>query len=157
MKLLPHQVEGVEWMRGRELGGFKGKGKVPKGGILADDMGLGKTLQSISLIITNPMPKPRDKEWKKHFENIKSATLVVAPLALIRQWESEKSKIRSPSTLKSACTTARSDPRIPSNLQETDVVITTYQILVSEYGHSSEDPNGLQAGCFGVHWFRVYP
>ena len=39
VKLLPHQVEGVRWMRGRELGPIK-RGKVPKGGILADDMGL---------------------------------------------------------------------------------------------------------------------
>lgn len=35
VKLLPHQVEGVKWMQGRELGPVK-RGKVPKGGILAD-------------------------------------------------------------------------------------------------------------------------
>lgn len=35
VKLLPHQVEGVKWMKGRELGPVK-RGKVPKGGILAD-------------------------------------------------------------------------------------------------------------------------
>src|SRR5690606_25961313 len=34
VKLLPHQVEGVEWMKGRELGPVK-RGKVPRGGILA--------------------------------------------------------------------------------------------------------------------------
>lgn len=36
VKLLPHQVEGVEWMKGRELGPVK-RGKVPKGGILAGE------------------------------------------------------------------------------------------------------------------------
>ena len=40
VKLLPHQVEGVAWMQGREQGGKKKNGVLPKGGILADDMGL---------------------------------------------------------------------------------------------------------------------
>lgn len=45
---------------------------------------------------------------------------------------------------------------IPSELAKYDVVITTYQILVSEFDKSHPDPNkGAQAGCFGVHWFRV--
>ena len=40
VKLLPHQVEGVEWMREKEIGTKKKNGVLPKGGILADDMGL---------------------------------------------------------------------------------------------------------------------
>ena len=42
VKLLPHQVDGVEWMREKEIGleNDSKKKKVPKGGILADDMGL---------------------------------------------------------------------------------------------------------------------
>lgn len=36
--LLPHQVQGVHWLRDRE------KGK-KRGGLLCDDMGLGKTIQ----------------------------------------------------------------------------------------------------------------
>ncbi|KAH8882127.1 hypothetical protein GQ53DRAFT_462445 [Thozetella sp. PMI_491] len=158
VKLLPHQVEGVQWMQGRESGSSKSKakGKVPKGGILADDMGLGKTLQSISLIVSNKMPKPEDKGWKKHFENIKSATLVVAPLALIRQWEAEiKDKVSKSHGLKVCVHHGPQRTKDPSHLARYDVVITTYQILVSEHGSSSPDPKGLQAGCFGVHWFRV--
>ncbi|KAK1759669.1 transcription termination factor 2 [Echria macrotheca] len=152
VKLLPHQVEGVKWMKNRELGPLK-KGKVPKGGILADDMGLGKTLQSISLIISNMMPGPEDKGWKKHFENIKKATLVVAPLALIRQWESEiKEKVDKKHALKVCVHHGPQRTKDPKVLAKYDVVITTYQILVSEHGNSSAT---LQAGCFGVHWYRV--
>ncbi|KAK0709538.1 SNF2 family N-terminal domain-containing protein [Lasiosphaeria miniovina] len=155
VKLLPHQVEGVTWMRGRELGPVK-KGKVPKGGILADDMGLGKTLQSISLILSNPMPCPEDKGWKKHFSDLKKATLVVAPLALIRQWEAEiKDKVEKDHALKVYVHHGPQRTKDPRVLCRYDVVITTYQILVSEYGHSNPDGSGLQAGCFGVHWFRV--
>ena len=152
VKLLPHQVEGVKWMRNRELGPLK-RGKVPKGGILADDMGLGKTLQSISLIISNPMPNPDEKGWKRHFEGIKRATLVVAPLALIRQWESEiKEKVTKKHALKVCVHHGPQRTKDPKVLTRYDVVITTYQILVSEHGNCT---SSLQAGCFGVHWFRV--
>lgn len=155
VKLLPHQVEGVEWMRGRELGPVK-RGKVPKGGILADDMGLGKTLQSISLIISNPMPSKEDKGWKKHFEHVKPTTLVVAPLALLRQWEQEiKEKVSRSHQLKVCVHHGQGRTKDWRELARHDVVITTYQILVSEHGHSSPQPEGVQAGCFGVHWYRV--
>lgn len=38
VKLLPHQVDGVEWMRDKEAGVKKKNGVLPKGGILADDV-----------------------------------------------------------------------------------------------------------------------
>lgn len=38
VKLLPHQVDGVEWMRDKEIGTKKKNGILPKGGILADDV-----------------------------------------------------------------------------------------------------------------------
>ncbi|CAK7225941.1 hypothetical protein SBRCBS47491_006058 [Sporothrix bragantina] len=152
VKLLPHQVEGVKWMRGRELGPVK-RGRVPKGGILADDMGLGKTLQSIALILGNPKPKKDTPGWKKHYEKIDGATLVVAPLALIRQWEAEiKEKVSADHALRVCVHHGPQRTVRPQDLAKFDVVITTYQILVSEHGHSSD---ALKSGCFGLSWFRV--
>ncbi|KAF3359899.1 hypothetical protein VdG1_04974 [Verticillium dahliae VDG1] len=150
-------VEGVEWMKGRELGPVK-KGRVPKGGILADDMGLGKTLQTISLILSNQKPPKDDKEkgWKKHFEGVEKTTLVVAPLALIRQWEAEiKDKVERSHGLKVCVHHGPQRTKRFKDLAMYDVVVTTYQILVSEHGHSSEADNGVKAGCFGLHWWRV--
>ncbi|KAI1826717.1 hypothetical protein F4861DRAFT_42884 [Xylaria intraflava] len=145
VKLLPHQIEGVEWMKNRELGPVK-KGKVPKGGLLADDMGLGKTLQSISLILTNA--KPADKH-----PGVEKTTLVVAPLALIRQWEAElQDKIEDSHKLKVLVHHGPQRTKRFEDLRRYDVVITTYQILVSEHGYSSGSVN---AGCFGLHWYRV--
>ncbi|RYP81554.1 hypothetical protein DL770_005856 [Monosporascus sp. CRB-9-2] len=145
VRLLPHQVQGVEWMKGRELGPVK-KGKVPKGGLLADDMGLGKTLQSISLILSNS--KPADKH-----PGVEKTTLVVAPLALIRQWEAElKDKISDTHRLKVLVHHGPQRTKRYEDLRKYDVVITTYQILVSEYNHTTET---LKTGCFGLHWYRV--
>jgi SNF2 family DNA or RNA helicase len=92
-KLLPHQVQGIQWLKSRETG-------KNKGGILADDvrcrlviaflqlwrrqMGLGKTVQTIGLILANqPEKKPR-------------GTLIVVPLALKEQWAAEiKAKVKA--------------------------------------------------------------
>ncbi|KAI0201512.1 hypothetical protein F4808DRAFT_424126 [Astrocystis sublimbata] len=145
VRLLPHQIEGVEWMRNRELGPVK-KGKVPKGGLLADDMGLGKTLQSISLILTNA--KPADKH-----PGVEKTTLVVAPLALIRQWEAEmKERIEDTHRLKVLVHHGPQRTKRFEDLRRYDVVITTYQILVSEHNGCDDS---VKAGCFGLHWYRV--
>lgn len=156
VKLLPHQVEGLEWMTGRELGTGK-KGRVPKGGILADDMGLGKTLQSIALILNNPKPTDEDLLAKRKLPSgIEKCTLVVAPLALIRQWEVEiKDKISNSHSLRVIVHHGPQRTKRFQDLKKYDVVITTYQILVSEFGSSSNDDNGIKAGCFGLHWYRV--
>ena len=157
VKLLPHQVEGVEWMRGRELGTGK-KGRVPKGGILADDMGLGKTLQSISLILNNPKPSTDDDEYTKRKlpSGLEKCTLVVAPLALIRQWELEiKEKVETSHSLRVCVHHGPQRTKRFQDLKKYDVVITTYQILVSEFGSSSPNSDGIKVGCFGLHWYRV--
>lgn len=152
VKLLPHQVEGVKWMKGRELGPVK-RGKVPKGGILADDMGLGKTLQSISLIISNARPDRDAPGWKKSLNGVQRGTLVVAPLALIKQWEAEiKEKVTKSHRLSVCVHHGPNRTKRFQDLAKYDVVITTYHILVSEHSHSSDT---LKAGCFGVHWYRV--
>ncbi|KAI9847995.1 MAG: hypothetical protein M1838_000667 [Thelocarpon superellum] len=152
--LLPHQVDGVSWMLDKEIGERK-KGKLPKGGILADDMGLGKTLQSIALILSNPRSAAASTAAGLS-QKSDANTLVVAPLALIRQWEAEVEDKVAVSRRLSVC--VHHGPQRTKRyheLKKYDVVITTYQVLVSEHSASSPHEGGLKVGCFGLQWHRV--
>ena len=129
-------------------------------------MGLGKTVQAIALMLKNPRPAKDAKlgpNEKPLSEEVSSCTLVVAPLALIKQWESEiKAKVALSHSLRVLVHHGPNRTKSARELKRYDVVITTYQTVMSEHaprakgddGPASSD-SGSGSGCHGVHWYRI--
>lgn len=110
--LYRHQELALTWSTQMEEGSNKG-------GILADDMGLGKTISMISLMLTRkPTSRPK-------------TTLIVAPLALLRQWEEEiRTKVKPSHRLSTFIYHQRRSTT--EELLRYDVVLTTYGTLAAE-------------------------
>ncbi|KAJ5090150.1 hypothetical protein N7532_008834 [Penicillium argentinense] len=166
VSLLPHQIDGVRWMCNKETGQKTTKGIYPKGGILADDMGLGKTVQAIALLLRN---NKSEYEHSDKFESadakkdsneppasrLSKSTLVVAPLALIKQWESEiLDKVEKTHKLSVCLYHGTNRAKTATFLDTYDVVITTYGTLTSESGTAAAD-KAKKSGIFSVYWYRI--
>ncbi|OKL56232.1 hypothetical protein UA08_08379 [Talaromyces atroroseus] len=85
-------------------------------------------------------------------EGVGKGTLIVAPLALIKQWESEiEDKIEKSHRLRVCVYHGTGRAKHSADLKDFDVVITTYGTLSSEHAASGKG----QGGCFNVHWYRI--
>ncbi|KAL5381591.1 hypothetical protein DPSP01_007040 [Paraphaeosphaeria sporulosa] len=114
-KLMPHQEQALAWLLKMEKG-------TSKGSLLADEMGLGKTIEGLSLIVANPSKNPARK-----------TTLIVAPVALMRQWEKEIERHIKPAHRLKVYTYHRNGKKADfSVLREYDIVLTTFGTLANE-------------------------
>ncbi|KAF2138855.1 uncharacterized protein K452DRAFT_352946 [Aplosporella prunicola CBS 121167] len=148
------------------------------GGILADEMGLGKTIEMLSLIHSHKADTladstangstvndlPRLPKYSTSVEKAPHTTLVIAPMSLLAQWQSEAEKASKPGTLKSMVYYG-SEKAV--NLQKLcceanatnapDVIITSYGVVLSEFNQvaSMGGNRGSHGGLFSVDYFRI--
>ncbi|KAI1861459.1 uncharacterized protein JN550_010839 [Neoarthrinium moseri] len=124
-KLMPHQRVGLTWLINQEESSAKG-------GILADTMGLGKTIQALALILARPSNDCAHK-----------TTLIVAPLALLRQWEREiEDKVKFGHKLKTVIVHGQKKKSMTvAKLLSYDVVLTTYGTIASEHNPRKNSKN----------------
>ena len=115
--LMEHQKLGLAWMMKMEEGSNKG-------GILADDMGLGKTIQALALMVHRRSQDPNRK-----------TNLIVAPVALMKQWEREiqiKLKPGRENRLTTYILHGSNRQASWAHLKTFDVVLTTFGTLANE-------------------------
>lgn len=143
------------------------------------EMGLGKTIEMLSLMHshrsdvsvqasqTGPSSVanlPRLPKNSSSVEPAPSTTLVVAPMSLLAQWESESVKASKPGTLK-AMVYYGSDKA--ANLQNLcceanaasapNLIITSYGVVLSEFNQVAArgGDRGSHGGLFSLDFFRV--
>ncbi|KEF63146.1 uncharacterized protein A1O9_01122 [Exophiala aquamarina CBS 119918] len=112
-----------------------------KGGILAEEMGLGKTLEIISLICLHPRPPTSLRSSKlKH----SSATLIITPLTILDQWKQEINE-HAPSLkvfhYQGVATYKKQADKVMAQLLDSDVILTTYNVIAKEIHYVSEKPD----------------
>lgn len=116
-----YQLDGLNWMVNLFQNGVNG--------ILADEMGLGKTLQSISFI-----------GYIVHVKKNTKFQLIICPLSTLENWKNEISKW-CPS-LKTICLYGNIYQRKhvfkELNKNKYDVVLTTYEHVISDIKHLSK-------------------
>jgi SNF2 family DNA or RNA helicase len=152
VELREHQKIGLAWLINMEEGSNKG-------GILADDMGLGKTVQALALIVQR---RSRDQAA--------ASTLIIAPVALMRQWAREiRDKLKPRCQLNVLIHHGSNRKTDPAVFRKYDVVLTTYQTLTSEfkrkeawYKKRQANPNAVQSKAEkfplldpDIEWYRV--
>jgi DNA repair protein RAD5 len=151
------------------------------GGILADEMGLGKTIEMMSLIHSNKsdvamrLDEKRSKATSVNMlprlpansssvERAPCTTLVVAPMSLLAQWQSEAENASKDGTMKSIVYYGNDKT---ANLQALcceanaaaapNVVITSYGVVLSEFNQvaARNGDRGGHGGLFSLTFFRV--
>lgn len=171
-ELLPYQKQGLAWLIDRESPSFpppgsdavvqlwKRTGKqfnniatnfttskeppLASGGILADDMGLGKTIQIISLILANSTARTAGSS---------KSTLIIAPVGVMSNWRNQiYDHTRSDSMPRVLIYHGNAKKEV-KDLNEYDVVISSYGTLVQELNPDAKSPP--QKGIFSVYWRRI--
>ncbi|OJT08730.1 hypothetical protein TRAPUB_340 [Trametes pubescens] len=133
VRLLPHQLIGVNWMTKQE------RASPHKGGLLADDMGLGKTVQMIATMVIN---QPTEEDTNR-------STLIVVPAALMTQWKDEIIQ-KTNGMFEVHIQHGKEKLKKLEQLAEKDVVITTYQTLNLDFNV----PSDLEDSDEEMQWIR---
>lgn len=135
------------------------------GGILADEMGLGKTISTMALVHSNKYKPnaPENKDDKLRNDFAKHTTLVVAPISLLAQWESETYAASHDGSIRALIYYGGNTG---SNLKELlcrgnesqvpNVLVTSYGTLLSEHNRLLDfmgKPHNRSAAKQDENWF----
>lgn len=115
-----------------------------QGGILADSMGLGKSLSMLALIAGDWSDSTQDSRQSRK-------TLLIVPSSLVCTWEDELRTHVRPNTLRWALYRGPSRFQSFENMLNCDVIITTYNVLATEWRNMKRGSKPL----FSFQWHRI--
>ncbi|PWA92877.1 Helicase, C-terminal [Artemisia annua] len=93
-----------------------------------------------------------DKLRKQKQTLIGGGNLIICPMTLIGQWKSEIESHAEPGALSIYVHYGQSRPKDAKILAQSDVVLTTYGVVASEFSSENAEERG---GLYSVRWFRV--
>ena len=147
--------------------------------LISSEMGLGKTIEMLSLmhshksevamhaLETGPSSVNNLPRLPKNSSSVESApctTLVVAPMSLLAQWESEAVKASKPGTLKTLLYYGADKAAHLQSLcceanagSAPNLVITSYGVILSEFNQVAArgGDRGSHGGLFSLEFFRI--
>jgi SNF2 family DNA or RNA helicase len=131
------------------------------GGLLADVMGLGKTIEALALIASTVDEAEqfgreklvRSGEEDSFFRSHTKATLLVAPLSAVKNWEDQILEHMKPGALMYCIYHGPNRTSNAFELSKYDVVVTTYGTVASEF--SGRSSKGTVSPLRQLKWFRV--
>lgn len=146
------------------------------GGILADEMGLGKTIQMLSLIHSHKseavIQSAKAVDSVNNLTRISGSvpgsvlpaprtTLVIAPMSLLAQWQSEAENASKEGTLKSFVYYGNDKVGdlqalcCEANVASApDMIITSYGVVLSEFNQVAKSGT-KDRGLFSLNFFRI--
>ncbi|XP_040377120.1 DNA repair protein RAD5A isoform X1 [Oryza brachyantha] len=83
---------------------------------------------------------------------IAGGNLIVCPMTLLGQWKAEIEAHTTPGSVSIYVHYGQNRPKEASLIGQSDIVLTTYGVLSSEFSNESSTENG---GVYSIHWFRV--
>ena len=143
------------------------------------EMGLGKTIEMLSLMhshrsevslqasernLSSVANLPRLPKNSSSVEAAPCTTLVVAPMSLLAQWESEAAKATKPGTLKTIIYYGSDKAANLQNLcceanaaSAPNLIITSYGVVLSEFNQVAArgGDRGSHGGLFSLDFFRI--
>ncbi len=117
-----YQKTGFKWLKVLDSYRF--------GGVLADDMGLGKTIQLLAIILDDKeRSNIEDKYEMNGSSDNKNVSIVICPSSLTLNWYNEAQKFAPTLKVQVIHGNASERKRQINNLEENDLIITSYDLL----------------------------
>ena len=119
--------------------------KIPRGGLLADEMGLGKTLAVMAAVCSHRRPRMAAASGGGRLRK-SGATLIITPPMLLDQWHDELTEHSSLRVVHYEGITSVKGKKTSLEehitlLAESDIVLTTYNVIAKEVHIVKEKPD----------------